>query len=113
MSPNEVNKSLKNEALLCFDSFDGGGPEYSVTVEDTDVAVYMVSANCNNPNYDEEDGSGYTVNVIFKGIKPGTTKAVIRARSPIADNFDSVYIITVNESLEIDVTELETKEITV
>ena len=57
-------------------------------------------------------GSGYTVIIEFYALKPGKTTAKIECRSPIADNFDAVYEIDIDDALMIKITELERIQIT-
>ncbi len=92
-------------AVLTLDSFDGGGPEYSVTVEDPTIVTFDCAREYGNPDHEELDGASYTVRFTFIGLKPGTTTAVLSARSPIADNYDAVYDVAVDESLRVTLTE--------
>ena len=56
-------------------------------------------------------GSGYEVNISFIGLKPGKTTATVECRSTIADNYDAVYDITVDDDLSITVAEREIKDL--
>ena len=103
------NKEMKKEAVLSFDSFDGGGPSYNVKMEDESIASYSQEHCYFNPHHDMMCGSGYEVKISFTGLKPGKTTAIIECRSSIADNYDAIYDITVNDYLDITVTELERK----
>ena len=100
-----------NKAALSFDSFDGGGPSYDVEIEDESIAAYSQTHYYFNPDHDSMCGSGYEVNISFTGLKPGKTKAIIRCRSSIADNFDAIYDITVDVGLAVTVTERERKDL--
>lgn len=93
------------DAVLTLDSFDGGGPVYSVTVEDPTVVTFDCDKQYGNPKHEEMDGAAYTVRYTFIGLKPGATTAVLSARSPIADNYDAVYAVTVDEALRVTLTE--------
>lgn len=97
----------KKEALLSFDSFDGGGPSYSVSIGDSSVATYNITRHYRNPNHENMCGSGYDVIIAFSGIEPGKTEVKIECRSPIADNYDAVYELEVDENLSVTVTERE------
>lgn len=109
-SNSMIYQPSDKEATISFDSFDGGGPEYTVKIDDESIVQYTQSSKYSNPNHAEMDGSGYTVNIIFVGIKPGKTTATVEARSPIADNFDAIYDITVDSDLKVTATERERVE---
>ena len=94
------------ETKLSFSSFDGGGPEYSISIEDEAVLEYDMQREYNDPEHEQKDGSSYDVIFTFRGLKPGKTMMTISARSPIADNFDDVYSVTVSDSLEISIEKL-------
>ena len=100
------------EAIITFDSFDGGGPSYDVKIEDENIAEYKQTSEYYNPNHDQMCGSGYDVIITFIGKTPGKTTATIECRSPIAENYDAVYDIEVNENLDITVSEKEVRDIT-
>ena len=104
---NMCNKEDKKEAVLSFDSFDGGGPSYNVKIEDESVAAYSQTHYYLNPNHDRQCGSGYEVKISFAGLKPGKTKAIIECRSDIADSYDAIYDIVVGDGLAVAVTERE------
>ncbi|MBR6903204.1 MAG: hypothetical protein IKN39_04875 [Clostridia bacterium] len=106
------NKEIKTEAVLSFSSFDGGGPSYNVKIEDESVAAYNQMHYYLNPDHNEMCGSGYEVNISFVSLKPGKTRAIIECRSSIADNYDAIYDITVDENMGITVTKRERKNIT-
>lgn len=101
----------KGSTALTFDSFDGGGPEYSVKLEDESVVSCKQTRHYNSPKHEQMTGSGYTVKIEFFGLKPGKTTATVECRSPIADNFDAIYDIEVNEDLGVTVTERERTDI--
>ncbi len=89
-------------------SFDGGGPEYTVTIEDPTVAVCEITRKYDSADHEEIDGAGCAVNCKFTGLAAGETKATISARSPIAENFDDIYRIRVGEDLTISLELIET-----
>ena len=87
-------------AQLVLDSFDGGGPAYSVSVEDPSLLSW--TDDVRREETDEPiDGGSYTVVFTFTGLRPGTTTVTVSARSPIADSFDRVYPVTVGEDLSV------------
>ena len=102
--------AMKKEAVLTFDSFDGGGPEFTVVIADGAVAAYRQTRQYANPDHEEMCGSGYRVFISFTGLKAGNTTVTVKARSPIADNYDAVYDLSVSESLAVTVTERERTE---
>ncbi|MBO4432953.1 MAG: hypothetical protein J5852_05410 [Clostridia bacterium] len=104
---NTGNTEIEKTAVLSFDSFDGGGPSYDVEIENESVAVCKQTHYYLNPDHDQMCGSGYEVNISFTGLKPGKTKAIVRCRSSIADNFDAVYDITVDDDLKINLARVE------
>lgn len=92
----------EKEAKLSFDSFDGGGPEFSWEIEDTDILECRSEREYKDDDHEEIDGAGYTVTLIFKGLKPGITKVTVSARSPVADEFDNEYLARVGEDLKVE-----------
>ena len=86
-------------ASLCYSSFDGGGPEYRAVVEDPSV----LACACRTEYFSEEPmpGAGYAVTFTFSGLRPGETRVTVSARSPIAENFDEVYVAAVDEDLRV------------
>ncbi|MBR0113074.1 MAG: protease inhibitor I42 family protein [Clostridia bacterium] len=96
---------------LRLDSFDGGGPEYSLKAEDPSILSFEVERDYGNPNHAQMDGSAYTVVYTFTGLKPGKTKLFLEARSPIADNYDAVYEAEVDEDLNVQLSSPEITEI--
>lgn len=105
LDPGEDDETGK-EARLSFDSFDGGGPEFSWKIEDPDILEGRSEREYKDDDHEEMDGAGYTVTLIFRGLKPGSTKVTVSARSPIADNFDNEYLAKVDEDLKVELTEI-------
>ena len=104
-------KDIKKEEAITFSSFDGGGPSYDVKIEDESITTYSQEHYYFNPDHDMMCGSGYEVRISFTGLKPGKTTATIECRSSIADNYDAIYDITVDNDLGISVTERERKNL--
>ena len=94
---------------IAHDSFEGGGPEYTVKIDDPAIVSCTdeIKRNSNSEDGAEIDGAGYDVIFEFAGLKQGETKVTISARSPIADNFDAVYIANVDENLNVKMELLE------
>ena len=101
----------RKETVLKFHSFEGGGPSYNVKLNREGIADIKQTRHYYNPEHEYMCGSGYDVNISFIGIKPGKAEATIECRSPIADNFDAVYDITVFEDLSVSVTERKRTEL--
>ena len=96
----ETGEPMK-ESVLTFSSFDGGGPEYRITIEDREIVTYSVRSQYDYPEDPQPPGSGYTKTYTFTGLKPGPTTVTVSARSPIAENYDAVYQVTVDKDLNI------------
>ena len=92
-------------ARLTFDSFDGGGPEYSFSADEPDIIRWETERVYHDPNHGEKDGSAYQMVLTIYALKEGSTTLTVRARSPIADNYDAVYYITVDGSQKISIAE--------
>ena len=117
----DIKKDIENDkpvfsetpttAELVFDSFDGGGPEYTISIEDSDILSFTEKHIYSNPDHDNMCGSGYDVVFTFSGIKPGNTDMTVFARSPIADNYDIIYTVSVSEDFQVTITEKERKDI--
>ena len=86
----------KQTASVSFDSFDGGGPEFSVRIDDPGIAACESRRQYAKDDHEQMTGAGYQVIFTFTGLSAGETTATISARSPIADNFDAVYSIRVD-----------------
>lgn len=105
----EIVKGGEN-AVLTFDSFDGGGPDFTV-VMDTDIVSYQKKTAYRDPNHAEMEGSGFDVIFTFAGEKPGEAQMVIEERSPIGWSLDHVYAVKVDEGLNVTITLLETRDL--
>ncbi len=92
-------------ARLTFDSFDGGGPEYSFSADEPDIIRWETERVYHDPNHGEKDGSAYQMVLTLYALKEGSTTLTVQARSPIADNYDADYYITVDGSQKISIAE--------
>ena len=100
--PGEIETDGRGAAAtLVFDSFDGGGPEFSVTIDNPDIVVIDRVREYDDPDHDNMTGAGYRVRFTFTGQAPGEATLTVAARSPIADNFDATYAVTVDEELNV------------
>ena len=93
----------ENEAVLCFSSFAGGGYEYTVQVDDHSV-VRCGTRYEYEEHAEEIDGASFDFMVYFTGLKPGSTTVTIYGRSPIMENEDTIYTVTVDEDLHVTLT---------
>ena len=101
---------IDKTATLSFESFDGGGPEFDVIIEDESIVSYSAVRKYASEDHEMMTGAGYDEVFTFTGIKPGETDMRIEARSPIADNFDANYKVVVSEDLSVKIEELSVRE---
>lgn len=94
-------------ASVSYESFDGGGPEFSVRIDDPEITSCESRRNYWKDDHDQMTGAGYEVILTFTALKAGETTATISARSPVADNFDAVYAVQVDEAGNISLELLE------
>ena len=98
----EEDTTVKNTpAELSFDSFDGGGPEYSVEIDDPEVVAFTEKRAYHSPDHEEMDGAGYSVAFTFVGLMPGETQVRISGWSPIAGSETYLYSMTVDDQLNV------------
>lgn len=98
-------------ASLSFESFDGGGPEFNVVIADESIVSYDSRSSYQDSDHENMNGAAYGVTITFSGIKPGETTVIIEERSPIADNLDHEYRITVDDELNVQIEQLSVKDI--
>ncbi len=96
-----------SRAELRFDSFDGGGFEYTVTIEDTGIASYDAYADYGDQNHEEIDGASYDYVVTVYAVAPGSTTMEVVGSSPIMEEERYYYQIDVGDDLQITVTEID------
>lgn len=107
----EAAPAAPQTASLRFDSFDGGGPEFSVEIADPELVSCVCSRSYVSADHEDVDGAGYTVTFTFTGLRPGQTTATVQARSPIAENFDAVYAVTVDDRLNVALEQTDYSEL--
>lgn len=95
-TPENSAPPVNGTASVSYESFDGGGPEFSVRIDDPEIASCESARHYFKDEHDQMTGAGYQVTFTFTARKAGETTATISARSPIADNFDAVYAIRVD-----------------
>ena len=99
------------KATLSFESFDGGGPDFNVVLADEGIVSYETEVKYRDPNHEKTDGSGYDKIITFTGLMPGETTVIVEERSPIADNLDHKYRITVDDELNVHLEQISVKDI--
>ena len=95
-----------NQTTLQFHSFDGGGPSYSLRFADEELVSVAQTIRYNKANHKQMTGAGYDVVFTFKGIKAGETTMTVEQRSPMGDDVDYLYRVTVDASLAVTVESL-------
>ncbi|MBQ4370837.1 MAG: hypothetical protein II803_00325 [Firmicutes bacterium] len=105
-SPNPAD----GYAYMTFSSFDGGGPVYTATIADPGVVSCYYTRSYGNPDHASVDGAAYNVRFELRGLKPGETRLTVSARSPIAENWDRTYRVTVDEEKRVRVELIEEVE---
>ena len=86
---------------IAFDSFDGGGPDFTVRLSDESIVTYKSKIKYASADHGEMTGAGYSVIFTFSGLKEGETEMVIEERSPIAENLDHHYKLHVDPELNV------------
>ena len=99
------------KAKLSFESFDGGGPDFNVLIADEGIVSYETEVKYHSSDNGEMTGSGFDKIITFTGIKPGETTVIVEERSPIADNLDHKYRVTVDDELNVKIELLTVKDI--
>lgn len=99
------------KAKLSFESFDGGGPDFNVLIADEGIVSYETEVKYHSSDHGEMTGSGFDKIITFTGIKPGEMTLIVEERSPIADNLDHKYRVTVDDELNVKIELLTVKDI--
>lgn len=97
------------QAVLSFQSFDGGGPEYHIVL-DSEIVSWTREKQYSDPDHEEMNGAGFTVTFVFTGVKPGEAVMRVEERSPIGMNQDMVYSVKVDEKLNVSLEQLYTED---
>lgn len=88
-------------AELVFSSYEGGGPEYQVAIEDPEVASFACRTEYDDPDGAEILDAGYRIIYTFTGLKPGTTRLTVTQSSPLVERYDAAYTLAVDEGLNV------------
>ena len=97
----------EDTSTLRFSSFSGGGYEYTAVVDDPSI-VRCDTRYEYEPNADEIDGASLDYIVSLHGLKPGSTIVTVYGKSPIMENENSAYTVTVDERLHVTLTPVRT-----
>ena len=81
---------------LSFHSFEGGGPEYTAVIRDPEILACKSARHYGKANHKKLNGAGYTETFTLTGLKPGETVLTIEVRSPVGENRDEIYPVTVD-----------------
>ena len=92
------------EAVLRYDSFEGGGPEYSAEFAQEDIAEYTCVRDYEKKSKETICGAPFFYVFTFRGLRPGCTKMKISSFSPIVPPEQEEYLVEVDESLRIKLT---------
>ena len=96
-----VYSACAEEAMLSFSSFDGGGYEYTAIIEDPELLAFTASREYSSNWKAYDSGSAYHAVFTFTGLKPGETKVIITAESPILEYYEMTYDASVDEALNV------------
>ena len=90
---------------LVFDSFDGGGPSYSVHLDDPTLVTVTSRIDYRNPDHNEIDGAAFSVTFTFTGNRAGETGMTVSVTSPLEPDYEIRYAVSVDEALCVTLTE--------
>lgn len=94
-----VTGSTQKEYVLQFESFDGGGPNYSVEAADPSIVSWSISRQYSDPDHELLDGASYSVRITLTALQPGRTTLTVTANSPIQPSEQLVYDVLVDSDL--------------
>ena len=97
-------KSDDKVAVLSFHSFDGGGPEYSVSIGNPELLSYQSKTEYLDKDHDQMTGAGYDEIFAFTGLKPGNTIVTITSSSPIVESETITYDAVIDDQLKVTLT---------
>lgn len=106
-APQDEATVFPPETTLTFDSFDGGGPEYTVSIDAPQLLSYTEIHRYLSEDHEELCGAGYQVIFTFTGLLPGITTMTISARSPVAENEDYQYSVTIGDNMDVTIDKIE------
>lgn len=88
-------------AVLSFSSFDGGGYEYTVDMENPDILAAETIRDYGENRNELEDGATYRAIITLTGLRPGRTIVHVHADSPIAGHSERLYTAMVDGTLRV------------
>ncbi|MBO6055266.1 MAG: hypothetical protein J6P31_07065 [Oscillospiraceae bacterium] len=97
-------------AVLTFESFDGGGPEYEITMTAPDLLEVEKEIRYLSENHEEVDGASYEVIFTLTGQQPGMTTVTVRGGSSIVPYTTWVYRADVDFFLNVQLTLIREEE---
>ena len=103
--PTEPN--FEKSPTLSFHSFDGGGPEYNVEIEDKDILACSSERRYAKADHEELEGAGFDIIFTFTGLKPGETVVTVSGGSAIVPDEEYIYNVIVDDALNVALTERE------
>ena len=84
---------------MTFSSFEGGGPEYWLEIEDPESATFACRREYDTPDGAELPGAAYRIIYTFTGLKPGETRLTVSQSSPLLEGFDATYKLSILSSM--------------
>lgn len=107
----ENDKKAESEcAVLRYNSFDGGGPEYTAKVDDETVVSFSCVRRYADKDHGKICGAGYDVVFTFRGLKEGETEVKISSFSPIVPPEEESYHVSVDSELNVKMTLIKRSE---
>ncbi|GEM_PF-1192568 len=103
LSQTESDSAAADPATLIFHSFDGGGPSFTMEIEDASVLSYRGDKVYNSPKHDQMTGAGFKVIFTLIGLKPGDTAFTVTAESPITGIETYRYFAHIDADLNVTV----------
>ena len=96
-----ISARAGGNAVMELESFDGGGPEFHITVEDPTIVTWTSRRQYDNADHEEMTGSGYREIYTFMGLKKGTTRMTLAVHAPLEEDYEADYILEVDEDLNV------------
>lgn len=99
----------KEKTTLSYHSFDGGGPEYSVSIGDTSILSCQTEKQYAKADHGELDGAGFDLVFTFNGLKEGKTDVTVTCTMRGTEEDKFVYDATVDRNLKVTLEQREKK----
>ena len=103
---NNEKEENKATAQLSFHSYDGGGPQYGISIDDPDIISFTSEKVYSDKNHAQKDGSGYDLIYTFKSLKAG--KTIIRVATDLSNSKipDRYYSAAVGDDMSLTIEEM-------